>query len=187
MPPRFRAQALAEISEQLDQDADPAMLQRAADFFMENNQQDKAVGLLIMSRRVGEALDMCANYDVIITEDYAERMTVPKGEMDSKDRNALLERMGDICHSQVSIRGTKPCTSPIVAVWRECTVGMWRQRMACGGIARRATYVVPVSCVAAADTSGACGAAIVTCRASTNSPRGSTPRLASLSRRCARS
>lgn len=43
---------------------------------------------------------MCANYDVIITEDYAERMTVPKGEMDSKARNALLERMGDICNSQ---------------------------------------------------------------------------------------
>lgn len=93
-------QALAEISEGLDQDADPAILQRAADFFMENNQQDKAVGLLIMSRRFEEALDMCANYDVIITEDYAERMTVPKGEMDSKARNALLERMGDICHSQ---------------------------------------------------------------------------------------
>lgn len=96
-------QALAEVSEDLDQDADPELLERAANFFIENKQHAKAVNLLIVAKKLDEALAMCEEYNVPVTEDMAEKLTLPKGEGENDDvRNALLERVADLCHSQGS-------------------------------------------------------------------------------------
>ena len=40
------------ISESLDEKTDPQLLQRCADFFIENSQYDRAVDLLAAARRV---------------------------------------------------------------------------------------------------------------------------------------
>lgn len=44
--------ALQLISGDLDERADPELLQRCADFFLENEQYDKAVDLLAIGRKV---------------------------------------------------------------------------------------------------------------------------------------
>ena len=41
------------ISEDLDDKADPHLLQRCADFFIENSQFDRAVDLLAAAKKVG--------------------------------------------------------------------------------------------------------------------------------------
>jgi len=44
--------ALHVVSESLDERTDPLLLQRCADFFIENSQFDRAVDLLAAARRV---------------------------------------------------------------------------------------------------------------------------------------
>ena len=44
--------ALQLISSDLDERADPELLQRCADFFLENGQYDKAVDLLAIGKKV---------------------------------------------------------------------------------------------------------------------------------------
>lgn len=46
--------ALQLVSGDLDEKADPEVLQRCADFFIENEQYDKAVDLLAIAKKVGD-------------------------------------------------------------------------------------------------------------------------------------
>ena len=46
--------ALQVVSEDLDESTDPQLLQRCADFFIDNSQFDRAVDLLALAKRVGE-------------------------------------------------------------------------------------------------------------------------------------
>jgi len=48
--------ALQMISGDLDERADPELLKRCADFFLENGQYDKAVDLLGIGKKVGYSL-----------------------------------------------------------------------------------------------------------------------------------
>lgn len=48
-----------------------------------------------------EALDLCMSHSVTITEELAEKMTLPKGS-DPEFRNKLLERIADCCMQQRS-------------------------------------------------------------------------------------
>lgn len=93
-------QVLADVAEDLDDSTDPALLEKAANFFMQNGLYDKAVNLLITAHRFEEAVDLIAKHKIIITEEQAERMTYAKGEVDKKVRNALLEKIADICNKQ---------------------------------------------------------------------------------------
>ena len=98
-------QQLSNITEDLDQHADPALLERAAKFFNENNQKDKAVGLLIVARKFEDAIDMCYTQKITLTEEMAEKMTLPKveeGGTDDDYRNHILEKIGDCCNAQES-------------------------------------------------------------------------------------
>jgi intraflagellar transport protein 140 len=107
-------QVLANVAEDLDETTDPELLQRAADFFMENGLNDKAVNLLITARRFDEAVDLIQKHRIVVTEEQVERMTYAKGEVDKKVRNTLLEKVADICNKQ-GARGwrvemsTAPC------------------------------------------------------------------------------
>eukprot|EP00040_Diaphanoeca_grandis_P025866 m.144006 g.144006 ORF g.144006 m.144006 type:complete len:1357 (-) comp30348_c0_seq2:45-4115(-) len=94
-------QSLAEISADLNADADPELLKRAADFFIQNGQFEKAAGLLIAAQKFDEALDLCEQHEINITDDMAENMTVAKGD-DNTYRNKILERVGDMCVEQGS-------------------------------------------------------------------------------------
>ena len=49
-----------------------------AGFLVSHDQVEKALNLLVRTRRYGEALDLCMDKHVTITEELAERMTLPK-------------------------------------------------------------------------------------------------------------
>ncbi|XP_065658914.1 intraflagellar transport protein 140 homolog [Hydra vulgaris] len=94
--------ALQLISDDLDENVDPQVLHKCADFFIENDQFDKAVNLLIASKKFEEALRMCFDHDIQITEEIAEKMTFPKEHSDAKYRLYLLEKIGECAYKQGS-------------------------------------------------------------------------------------
>jgi len=93
--------ALQVIAEDLDENTDPEMLDKCSKFFLEHEQYDKAVELLVVAKQFSEALDLCMSHNVTITEELAEKMTLPKGS-DPEFRNKLLERIADCCMQQRS-------------------------------------------------------------------------------------
>lgn len=93
--------ALQVIAEDLDETTDPQMLDKCSKFFLEHEQYDKAVELLVVGKQFSEALDLCMDHNVTITEELAEKMTLPKGS-DPEIRNKLLERIADCCMHQRS-------------------------------------------------------------------------------------
>jgi hypothetical protein len=54
------------------------MTKKVADYFMEHGQFDKAMELLVKSKKIREALDLCMAHNITLTEDLVERMTIPK-------------------------------------------------------------------------------------------------------------
>jgi len=94
-------QNLADISEDLDQSADPELLRRAASFFIDSARYDKAVNLLVAAQQFDEAVEMCKTQAVIISDEMAEKMTVEKSD-DNTYRNQLLEQIADVCLAQGS-------------------------------------------------------------------------------------
>ena len=54
--------ALHMVSEDLNEKTDPELLQRCADYFIENSQFDRAVDLLAIGRKVGVR---CEKYEMI--------------------------------------------------------------------------------------------------------------------------
>ncbi|XP_074867277.1 intraflagellar transport protein 140 homolog isoform X3 [Carettochelys insculpta] len=94
--------ALQLIAEDLDENSDPALLARCSDFFMEHAQHEKAVELLLAGKKYHEALQLCLNHNLTITEDMAEKMTVSKDskELSEESRKELLEQIADCCMRQ---------------------------------------------------------------------------------------
>ncbi|ODN03568.1 hypothetical protein Ocin01_03073 [Orchesella cincta] len=74
---------------------DPLLLQRCADFFVTNNEVEKALDMLIAAQKYSEAMALCVDRKFPITEDMAERLTAPKGGIDEQTRKMLLEKMGE--------------------------------------------------------------------------------------------
>eukprot|EP00800_Vazella_pourtalesii_P000900 TRINITY_DN1075_c0_g1_i7.p2 TRINITY_DN1075_c0_g1~~TRINITY_DN1075_c0_g1_i7.p2 ORF type:complete len:746 (-),score=211.90 TRINITY_DN1075_c0_g1_i7:3055-5292(-) len=107
----FRTQqfeALRQMVEDLDQNTNPTLVKRCADFFIEFGQCDKAVDLMLLGGKYLEALDLCIKQNVYITEELAERMTLSKPEQEdpsaSLNRNKILESVADSCMRQQSYR-----------------------------------------------------------------------------------
>uniref|UniRef100_UPI00398F7C73 intraflagellar transport protein 140 homolog n=1 Tax=Pristiophorus japonicus TaxID=55135 RepID=UPI00398F7C73 len=94
--------ALQLIAEELDENSDPALLSRCSDFFIEHKQFEKAVELLVTAKKYYEALHLCLEQNLTITEDLAEKMTVSKDSKELSDefRRDLLERIADCCMRQ---------------------------------------------------------------------------------------
>ncbi|XP_048407747.2 intraflagellar transport protein 140 homolog isoform X1 [Stegostoma tigrinum] len=94
--------ALQHIAEELDENSDPALLSRCSDFFIEHKRFEKAVELLVTAKKYYEALHLCLEQNLTITEDMAEKMTVSKGskELSEDFRRDLLERIADCCMRQ---------------------------------------------------------------------------------------
>jgi intraflagellar transport protein 140 len=77
----FRANKYAElalITDGLTDKTDPKLVRKVADFFMENEQFDKAVDLLAVTKKVDQALELLVKYNVPITESLAEKLTPNK-------------------------------------------------------------------------------------------------------------
>ncbi|XP_064415198.1 intraflagellar transport protein 140 homolog [Latimeria chalumnae] len=94
--------ALQLIAEELDEKSDPALLARCSDFFIEHGQYVKAVELLVAAKKYYEALQLCLEQNLTITEEMAEKMTVSKDskELSEEFRRELLERIADCCMRQ---------------------------------------------------------------------------------------
>uniref|UniRef100_A0A8C6CIM6 Intraflagellar transport 140 n=1 Tax=Moschus moschiferus TaxID=68415 RepID=A0A8C6CIM6_MOSMO len=96
--------ALQLVAEDLDEKSDPALLARCSDFFLEHGQYEKAVELLLAAKKYQEALQLCLEQNLTITEEMAEKMTVPKDckELSEEARRALLEQIAGCCMRQGS-------------------------------------------------------------------------------------
>ncbi|XP_030877771.1 intraflagellar transport protein 140 homolog [Leptonychotes weddellii] len=94
--------ALQLIAEDLDERSDPALLARCSDFFTEHSQYEKAVELLLAAKKYHEALQLCLEQNMTITEEMAEKMTVSKDSKDlsEESRRQLLEQIANCCMRQ---------------------------------------------------------------------------------------
>ncbi len=54
------------------------MTKRVADYFIENNQFDRALELLVKAGQVATVLELCLTHNIKLTEEMVERMTPPK-------------------------------------------------------------------------------------------------------------
>ena len=73
-------EVLHQIADDLSEDSSSEMTRRVADYFMENDQFDKAVELLVKSKQVDSALDLCLSHHIRLTEEMVETMTPVKRE-----------------------------------------------------------------------------------------------------------
>lgn len=106
----FQAQLFEELHHLTDElggsNTSPALLKKCADFFTTNGHYAKAVHLLLIGNRVREALDVCLQHGVKVTEEMAERMTPPKDDKDGGDkmqqkkRTELLLQLAKCCKKQ---------------------------------------------------------------------------------------
>ncbi|XP_023584150.1 intraflagellar transport protein 140 homolog [Trichechus manatus latirostris] len=96
--------ALQLIAEDLNEKSDPALLARCSDFFTEHSQYEKAVELLLAAKKYREALQLCLEQNMALTEEMAERLTVPKDSTDLSEgaRRELLEQIANCCMRQGS-------------------------------------------------------------------------------------
>ncbi|KAE9332040.1 Intraflagellar transport protein [Phytophthora fragariae] len=108
----FQAQLFEELHHLTDElsgsgTTSPAILKKCADFFISNGHYAKAVHLCLIGNRVAEALDVCMQHDVKVTEEMAEKMTPPKSDdtaspADKKNRTELLLKLAKCCKQQGS-------------------------------------------------------------------------------------
>jgi intraflagellar transport protein 140 len=101
----FKANKYAElalITDGLTEKSDPNLIRKVADFFMDNQQFDKAVDLLAVSKKVDQALDLLLKHNVPINEKLAEKLTPPKPAHDNEMHNYYntLEMIGDAAYDQ---------------------------------------------------------------------------------------
>uniref|UniRef100_A0A8C9SZL0 Intraflagellar transport 140 n=1 Tax=Scleropages formosus TaxID=113540 RepID=A0A8C9SZL0_SCLFO len=94
--------ALQLIAEDLDENSDPTLLSRCSDFFIKHSQYEKAVELLVVAKKYHEALQLCLDQNLTISEEFAESMTVSRDskEISEEARRDLLERIADCCMRQ---------------------------------------------------------------------------------------
>ncbi|CAJ1080882.1 intraflagellar transport protein 140 homolog [Xyrichtys novacula] len=93
--------ALQVIAEDLNENSDPALLARCSDFFITHSQYDKAVELLVAAKKYHQALEVCVNQNLTITDELAERMSIiDSNDLSEEARKELLERIADCCMRQ---------------------------------------------------------------------------------------
>nr|XP_033335798.1 intraflagellar transport protein 140 homolog [Megalopta genalis] len=95
--------ALQLIIMDVNADSDPALIVKCAEYFVENDQIEKAVDLLATGRKYMEALELMQQHNILLTEDLAEKMTLDKIDNDpdrEKIRISILERIGETAFEQ---------------------------------------------------------------------------------------
>merc|ERR1712003_431175 len=91
--------ALQHITSNLDDSVEPETLHTCAQFFLEHQQYSKAVDLLLLAKKYLEALDICIDKHISITEDLAEQIS-PEKDAEPEYRRVLFERIGECCMLQ---------------------------------------------------------------------------------------
>eukprot|EP01061_Rhynchopus_euleeides_P011970 TRINITY_DN21580_c0_g3_i1.p1 TRINITY_DN21580_c0_g3~~TRINITY_DN21580_c0_g3_i1.p1 ORF type:complete len:1443 (+),score=619.87 TRINITY_DN21580_c0_g3_i1:178-4506(+) len=95
---------LQKLADDLDKDTDPDVFIQCAEYFVSKDQHEKAVRMYIQARGYSEALQVCLDHDVKLTEDMAEEMTLPKtdNEDDEALRLSLLRKVAKVAKVQES-------------------------------------------------------------------------------------
>lgn len=89
------------IVQELNENSDSNVLERAAQFFANNQQDRKAIQLLAYAKKYLEAVNLCRERNVIINEELADLLTPPKGDKKlTLTRNNLLEEIAKCCLHQ---------------------------------------------------------------------------------------
>ncbi|XP_036142588.1 intraflagellar transport protein 140 homolog [Monomorium pharaonis] len=96
--------ALQLIITDMNADSDPALIHKCADYFMQNDQIDKAVDLLATGRNYMAALDLIQQHNIVLSEELAEKLTIEKGSDDDAEyertRISTLEKIAEIAFDQ---------------------------------------------------------------------------------------
>lgn len=96
--------ALTSIADDLDDSAVPDVFMRCADFFLENEQYQKAAQMFINAKAFERALQICLEREVKLTDEMAESMTLHKTDNDDDEayRIALLRKVAKVAKIQES-------------------------------------------------------------------------------------
>lgn len=62
--------ALQLITTDVNADSDPELIEKCAEYFVQNSQIEKAVDLLATGKKYQEALRLIEEYDIILTEEW---------------------------------------------------------------------------------------------------------------------
>lgn len=65
---------IKRITDEINAEKDSEALEKAAQHFLDGNQQDKAIHLLIASKQIEKALELCIEHNIPITEDIAKKI-----------------------------------------------------------------------------------------------------------------
>ncbi|CEF68255.1 Intraflagellar transport protein 140 homolog [Strongyloides ratti] len=89
------------IANELNENSDPKVLVRAAEYYSVNQDDKKAVQLLAHAKKFMEGVEMCKKNNVMITEEIAELLTPSKEQMhDTVKRKHLIEEIAECCLEQ---------------------------------------------------------------------------------------
>ena len=94
---------LREIAEHLPSDADPALIHRCAEFFLDHGQYEKTVRLFSIAGEYAKALDLCVMHSIHLSEEMAERLCPEVGERGvntEEARQHLLLKVAKCCKRQ---------------------------------------------------------------------------------------
>jgi len=69
---------------------DPSVALRFSEYFLQHEQYEKAVSMLIIARQYTEALHIISNYGIPLTKQLAEKLSPPKSDGDQTQRKAVL-------------------------------------------------------------------------------------------------
>lgn len=93
-------ETLQVIASEFDENSDPELVLRCAEFFVSIEQSMKAVQLLANARQLEKALEICSEKGVPVTESLAELLTPLKDELENGVRIKILTELGEILQQQ---------------------------------------------------------------------------------------
>ncbi|CAH8871773.1 unnamed protein product [Trichobilharzia szidati] len=92
--------ALQSVAGSLDERIDPTILKQCSEFFIQNNQFDRAVEVLAAGKQYCDALRLCADHNVSISDELAEKLTPTSDKLTEKEKCSLLVELGELCMQQ---------------------------------------------------------------------------------------
>uniref|UniRef100_A0A1X7VEQ4 Uncharacterized protein n=1 Tax=Amphimedon queenslandica TaxID=400682 RepID=A0A1X7VEQ4_AMPQE len=96
-------EVLQQIAEELTESTNPETVRRVAEYFIQQEQFEKAVQMLLQSHKLSEALEMCLRYNVIINEELAEKLTPSPAENETvEETNERVKQLNALADGLVS-------------------------------------------------------------------------------------
>ncbi|KAK4474505.1 hypothetical protein MN116_001653 [Schistosoma mekongi] len=93
--------ALQNIASSLsDEHLDPVILKQCSEFFIQNNQHDRAVEILASGKQYWDAVNLCNEHYVPITEELIEKLTPTSDHFTEKEKCTFLIALGEVCLAQ---------------------------------------------------------------------------------------